>query len=132
MDKERFERGAALRRQVVGDEYVNGVDGYSDAFNAPIQDYFTEIIWGGIWAREGLPLKTRSLVVIAILITAGRLHLLGVQFKAAIRNGCTLEEIREVIIQCAGFSGGPAAVDAMRVANEVLVNEIAALGTSGA
>jgi 4-carboxymuconolactone decarboxylase len=132
MDKDRFERGAALRRQVVGDEYVNGVDKYSDSFNGPIQEYFTEIIWGGIWAREGLPLKTRSLVVIAILITAGRLNLLGVQFKAAIRNGCTLEEIREVILQCAGFSGGPAAVDAVRVANEALAREIEALRKSKA
>jgi 4-carboxymuconolactone decarboxylase len=127
MDKARYEKGAALRRQVVGDQYVDAVGGESeDPFNGPVQEYFTEFIWGGVWAREGLPLKIRSIVVISTLIASGRLHLLGVQFKAAIRNGCTLEELREVIIQCAAFTGGPSAVDAMRVANEALADEIAA------
>lgn len=126
MDAERFKTGAALRRNVLGDAYVDKVDAqYDDPFNRPIQDFFTEVIWGGVWARGGLPLKTRSMIVLAILISMGRLHLLGHQMRGAIKNGCTLEEIREVIFQTAAFCGGPAAVDAVRVANEVLTKEIA-------
>jgi 4-carboxymuconolactone decarboxylase len=121
-----FERGTAIRRKVVGEARVKAV-ARTDPFNAPFQQYVCEEIWGKIWTREGLSLRDRSLIVVAFLVAQGRSHELELHLPGAIRNGCTLEELREVLIQAIGYCGAPFAVDAMRVANTVLAEQIQAL-----
>ena len=122
--------GLSIRRRVLGDEYVDQAVARVDKFNAPIQEFLNEQVWGGIWSRGQLPLKTRSLAVVSMLIALNRPKELGVHLRAAIRNGCAVEELREIILQAAAYCGAPAAVEAARVANDVLAPEIEALGES--
>jgi 4-carboxymuconolactone decarboxylase len=89
----------------------------------PLQRLVTEYCWGACWGREELPKKIRSLLNLAMLSTLGRNHELKMHTKGAIRNGCTKEEIREVLLQVAIYAGVPAAVDSFRVAKEAL-NEL--------
>ena len=128
MDGE-FQQGMKVRRAVVGSEYVQAATP-TDGFNAPFQQVMCEAVWGKIWTRDGLALRDRSLVVVAILIAQGRSRELGLHLRGAVRNGCTVVELREVVIQSLGYCGAPAAVEAMKVANEVLQQEIEALSIS--
>jgi 4-carboxymuconolactone decarboxylase len=121
-----YERGMAVRRKVVGEAYVDASI-RTDPFNAPFQQIICEKVWGTYWTREGLPLRDRSLIVVAFLIAQGRSGELGLHLRGAITNGCTLEELRETIIQSIGYCGAPAAVEAMKVANTVLADLIAAM-----
>jgi 4-carboxymuconolactone decarboxylase len=117
--------GLALRRRLVGSEYVDLAMARSDAFNKPFQDYLNTHVWEAVWNREGLPLKLRSLVVVTCLIALDRPRELALHARAAVKNGWTVEEIREVVMQTAVYCGAPAAVEAMRVLNECLAEEIA-------
>lgn len=125
MNREKFEHGAAIRREVLGDQHVQQQLAATDAFNRPLQQWFVENIWSDVWGREALPRKTRSLLAIAYLLAQGRTEELKLHFPGALRNGCTLDEIREVILQGAAYCGGPAAMAATRVASAVLADEIA-------
>jgi 4-carboxymuconolactone decarboxylase len=115
-----FERGLAIRKSVLGDAYVEKSIAGADDFTMPLQRLVTEYCWGAVWGREELPKKTRSLLNIALLGTLNRHHELKVHVKGAIRNGCTKEEIREVLLHIGIYSGIPAAVDSFRVAKEAL------------
>ena len=119
MDKETFERGLAVRRKVLGKAYVDAALQNADDFNRPFQEFLTEYCWGAVWGNEGLPLKTRSLLNLAMLGALNRRHELKTHIKGALTNGVTREEIREVFMQVAIYAGVPAAVDAMRLAREV-------------
>lgn len=120
MNDEVYERGLSVRKSVLGAEYVEKSIASADDFTLPLQRLVTEYCWGAVWGREELPKKIRSLINIALLSTLNRPHELRVHVKGAIRNGCTKEEIREVLLQVGIYSGIPAAVDSFRVAKEAL------------
>lgn len=117
---DKYEAGLAIRRSVLGDDYVDQAVGNADSLNAPLQQLVTEYCWGTVWTREGLEKKTRSLLNIGMLAAMNRPHELSLHLGGALRNGCTKEEIREVILQIAVYAGVPAAIDAMHKFKEVL------------
>jgi 4-carboxymuconolactone decarboxylase len=120
MNDELFERGLEIRKSVLGAEFVEKTIAAADDFNMPLQRLVTEYCWGAAWGREGLPKKIRSLLNIAMLSTLNRNHELSMHVKGAIRNGCTKEEIREVLLQVAIYAGIPAGVESFRVAKQAL------------
>jgi 4-carboxymuconolactone decarboxylase len=119
MDKDRFERGLATRRAVLGREYVDAAIASADEFNRPMQELVTEYCWDEIWNRPGLDRRTRSLLNLAMLTALNRPHELKLHVRGALNNGVTKDEIREVFLQGAIYCGVPAAIDAFRVAREV-------------
>ena len=118
MSKEVFERGMAIRKSVLGKEFVEKSFAAADEFNRPMQELVTEYCWGAVWSREGLPLKTRSMLNLAMLSALNRPHELKMHVKGALRNGVTRDEIREVLMQVAIYCGVPAGVDSFRLARE--------------
>jgi len=116
----RFEEGLAVRRAVLGEEYVNRAIEQADDFTRPLQELVTEYCWGTIWTRPGLSRKMRSLINLAMISALNRPHELKLHVKGALRNGCTKEEIREVLLQVAIYCGVPAAVDSFRIAAEAI------------
>lgn len=116
----RYERGLQIRKDVLGDEYVAAALSTSNAFTAPMQDLVTEYCWGEVWARPGLPRKVRSLVNLGMLTALNRPHELRTHVRGALNNGCSAEEIAEVLLQAAIYCGVPAAMDAFRSANDVI------------
>lgn len=123
MSKELFEAGLAVRKAVLGAEFVENAINSADDFNRPLQELVTEYCWGACWTREGLSRKTRSMLNLAMLTALNRPHELKIHVKGALRNGVTKEEIREVLLQTAIYCGVPAAVDAFRTAREA-INEM--------
>jgi 4-carboxymuconolactone decarboxylase len=113
-----YERGLAVRREVVGDEYVNNSLANADEFSMPIQVLATKYCWGEIWTREELPRKIRSLVNLGMITALNRPTELRIHIRGALRNGCSKAEIREVLLQTAVYCGLPAALDAFRAARE--------------
>lgn len=114
------EKGLRLRRAVIGDGFVDSSLDAADEFTGPLQEIITNNAWGNIWPRPGLSLTSRSLVTIAVLVALNRPAELALHVAGALRNGCTREEIREVILHCSVYCGIPAAVDAFTVARKVL------------
>jgi 4-carboxymuconolactone decarboxylase len=119
MSNDLFERGLAIRRQVLGAEYVDKAIASADDFNMPMQQLVTEACWGAVWGREGLDRKTRSLLNLAMISALNRPHELKLHIVGALNNGVTRSEIREVFLQVAAYCGMPAAVDAFRIARDV-------------
>lgn len=119
MDNERFERGLATRRAVLGRDYVDAAIASADDFNRPMQELVTEYCWDEIWNRPGLDRRTRSLLNLAMLTALNRPHELKLHVRGALNNGVTKEEMREVFLQAAIYCGVPAAVEAFRCAREV-------------
>jgi 4-carboxymuconolactone decarboxylase len=119
MDKATFDRGLAIRRAVLGDEYVDNSMKLADDFNRPMQELTTEYCWGYVWGREGLDKRTRSLLNLAMISVLNRPHELKIHIAGALRNGVTRDEIREVFMQVAIYAGVPAGVDSFRLAREV-------------
>jgi 4-carboxymuconolactone decarboxylase len=120
MNSDKYRAGMAVRREVLGDEYVDRAISSATAFTQPLQDLVTENCWGEIWTRGGIPKRTRSLITIAILAalkapTELKTHVLG-----ALRNGCTAEEIQEVLLQATVYCGVPSGVEAFRAAKDVI------------
>ncbi|HJQ84429.1 MAG TPA: 4-carboxymuconolactone decarboxylase [Candidatus Binatia bacterium] len=120
MDRKRFEEGLAVRRDVLGAAYVDKALAEADDFTRPLQELVTEYCWGAVWTRPGLPRKTRSLLNLAMLTALNRPHELKLHVRGALRNGCTRDEIMEVLLQAAIYCGVPAAIDGFRSAREVL------------
>lgn len=118
MSKEVFERGMAVRKEVLGKEFVEKSFAAADDFNRPLQELVTEYCWGAVWGREELPRKTRSMLNLAMLSCLNRPHELKMHTKGALRNGVSRDDIREVLLQVAIYAGVPAAVDSFRVARE--------------
>jgi 4-carboxymuconolactone decarboxylase len=119
-EKERYEAGIRVRRNVLGDEHVNRADAAKSEFDAEFQDLITRYAWGEIWTRPGLPLHSRSLLTIALLVALNRGEELRLHLRAAANNGVTAEEIREVLLHCAIYCGVPAANAAFHAAKDVL------------
>ena len=118
MNDELYERGLAIRKSVLGKEYVEKSLASADDFTMPLQRLVTEYCWGACWGREELPRKTRSLLNLAMISVLNRPNELRTHVKAALTNGVTREEIREVFLQVAIYAGVPAAVDSFRIAGE--------------
>jgi 4-carboxymuconolactone decarboxylase len=118
MTKEVYDKGLAIRREVLGADYVDNAIRTADAFNRPLQELVTEYCWGAVWGRPGLPRKTRSMLNLAMLTALNRPHELKLHVKGALKNGVSREEIAEVLLQAAIYCGVPAAVDAFRTARE--------------
>jgi 4-carboxymuconolactone decarboxylase len=118
VNKELFEKGLAIRKSVLGAEYVEKSIAAADDFNRPMQELTTEYCWGWCWGREGLDKKTRSIINLAMISALNRPNELKMHVKGAIRNGLTKEEIREVLLQVAIYCGIPAGVDSFRIAKE--------------
>jgi 4-carboxymuconolactone decarboxylase len=120
MSEEDRNNGEQIRRQVMGDVFVDRALGSATEFSQPLQDFVNEHAWGSTWAREGLALKTRSLITIAALTALKCPQELKGHVRGALNNGCSVEEIREALLHCAVYAGVPAAVDAFRAAQEVI------------
>jgi 4-carboxymuconolactone decarboxylase len=118
MNKEVHDKGLAIRREVLGSEYVDAQLKTADDFNRPFQEFITEYCWGAVWGRPGLPKKTRSIINLAMLTALNRPHELKVHVRGALTNGLSKDEIAEILMQTAIYCGVPAAVDAFRTARE--------------
>jgi 4-carboxymuconolactone decarboxylase len=119
MSSEVFERGLAIRKKVLGAEFVEASFRSADEFNRPMQELVTEYCWGAVWGRDELPHKTRSMLNLAMIATLNRPHELRMHIRGALVNGVTKDEIREIFMQVAIYAGVPAGVDAFRIAREV-------------
>jgi 4-carboxymuconolactone decarboxylase len=114
------EDAAAVRREVLGDEHVDRSAAAASEFSAPWQDFVTDHAWGAVWTRPGLDRRTRSMITLALLAGLGHQHELGLHVRAAVGNGVTAAEIREVLMHTAVYAGVPAANTAFGVAQRVL------------
>ena len=115
-----FERGRAVRGEVLGAQHVERSLANASEFARPMQELVTEYCWGAVWSRPGLERRDRSLINLAMLTALNRSHELSVHVGGAIRNGCTVEEIQETLLQAAIYCGVPAAMEAFRVAEEAI------------
>lgn len=120
MSDETHERGMEARRQVLGDEHVDEAIRATTELTADFQSFITRYAWGEIWTRPGLDRKTRSCITLAALVALNRPEELEMHLRAALRNGVTPEEIREVLLHCAVYCGLPAANGAFAIARRVL------------
>jgi 4-carboxymuconolactone decarboxylase len=118
-ERERFEAGMKLRREVLGDAHVDAAIAKRNIFSEAFQDLITRYAWGEIWTRPGLPRQTRSLITVAMLVALNREEELRMHLRAALRNGATPDEIRETLLQAAIYCGVPAANSAFRIAQEI-------------
>ncbi|MFI8307025.1 alpha/beta fold hydrolase [Streptomyces sp. NPDC085927] len=118
-----YEAGIKVRREVLGDAHVDQVLAQTDDFSGDFQEYVTRSVWGGVWDRPGLDRRTRSCVTLTALVAGGHLEDLAVHTRAALRNGLTPGEIKEVLLQAAAYCGVPAANKAFRVAQQVVREE---------
>ena len=119
VDQQMFEKGLAIRKQVLGADYVDNALKTADDFSRPLQELVTQYCWGEIWGRPGLDRKTRSLINLAMITALNRPHEVKAHIKGALNNGLTKDDIKEVFLQVAIYCGVPAAVDSFRLAREV-------------
>ena len=119
MTSDTYERGLAVRKAVLGSDYVEKALASADEFSQPMQELVTEYCWGAVWGREGLPRKTRSMLNLAMLSALNRSHEFRGHVRGALNNGVTRAEICEVLLQVAVYCGMPAGMEAFRVAREV-------------
>ena len=126
MDKATFDKGLAIRKAVLGAEYVEKSMKMVDDFNRPMQELVTEYCWGACWGRDGLDKKTRSMLNLAMISILNRQHELKLHIKGALTNGVTRDEIREIFMQVAIYAGVPAGVDSFRIAREAFAEVDAA------
>jgi len=118
---DRYAEGLKIRRQVMGDAFVDRALANASEFTQPLQDFITENAWGTVWQRGGLDLKTRSLITVAMLAALGRSHELVGHVRGALNNGATVDELREVLLQLVVYGGVPLAAEAFRAADAVIL-----------
>lgn len=123
IENETFKAGLAVRKKVLGDKYVNEALAQTDEFTEPLQQYLTEHAWGAVWVREGLSLKTRSMLNLAILTAINRPNELRIHLRGALNNGVTREEIGEIFLHCGVYCGAPAALESFKVAKQVFAED---------
>jgi 4-carboxymuconolactone decarboxylase len=120
---DEYERGMRVRREVLGDDHVDAAIARTTDFTADFQDYITRNVWGGIWARPGLDRRMRSAITLTALTATGREGELAMHVRAALRNGLTADEIKEILLQSGAYCGVPAANGAFAIAQAVLAEE---------
>ena len=123
-----FKKGLAVRREVLGAEYVDRSFREADEFTRPMQELTTTYCWGTVWTRPGLTRKTRSFINLAMLTALNRPHEIEIHIRAALNNGLTKDEIREVFLQTAIYCGVPAAIDSFRIAKRIFAEMSAGQG----
>ena len=120
MSEELDQDGLDVRRAVLGDAHVDRAIERTTDFTAPFQEFITRYAWGGVWTREGLDRRTRSVITLSVLTALGRENEIAMHVRAALRNGLTPEEIGEVFIHTAIYAGVPAANSAFAIAQKVI------------
>ena len=123
MNDAAYDRGMRVRREVLGDEHVDAAVERTTGFTADFQDLITRYAWGEIWTRPGLDRRTRSCITLTALVALGRLEELEMHVHAALRNGLTVDEIKEVLLQSAIYCGVPAANAAFAVVQHALADQ---------
>ena len=122
MDKTMFDKGMKIRREVLGDAYVDRAVANMSDFNKPLQELVTQYCWGEVWGREGLSKRDRSMINLAMIGILNRQHELKAHIRGAINNGLSKDEIAEVLLQVGIYGGIPAAVDSFRTANDAFAD----------
>lgn len=117
---DKFEKGLKIRKQVLGDAYVEKSISNADEFNIPLQKLVTEYCWGEVWGNDDLTIQQRSMINLAMISALNRPHELKLHVKGALRNGLSKDFIRGVLMQVAIYCGVPAAVDSFRIAKEAI------------
>jgi 4-carboxymuconolactone decarboxylase len=115
--------GLEVRREVLGDAHVDRAIERTTDFTAPFQKFITRYAWGGVWTREGLDRRTRSVITLSVLTALGRENEIAMHVRGALRNGLTPVEIGEIFMHTAIYAGVPAANSAVAIANEVIAAE---------
>ena len=118
-DQERYDQGMTVRREVLSDAHVDRAIAGTTPLTVDFQDFITRVAWGDVWSRPGLDRRSRSVAVLTALIALGHHEELAMHLRAALRNGLSVDEVREVILQSAVYCGVPAANTAFRIAAEV-------------
>ena len=127
-DDKRYDAGIQVRREVMGDAFVDtALERNADSDGEALQKHVTETVWGSVWTRDGLARRDRSLLNIGMLVAQRATEELRGHVRGALENGLTRTEITEAIIHASGYCGAPAALSAMKVAQEVLVAELGPL-----
>jgi 4-carboxymuconolactone decarboxylase len=119
MDQKIWDKGLAMRKQVLGAEYVEKSMANADAFNKPFQDMLNEYCWGSVWGDERIPPKQRSMINLGLIAGVNRMEEWELHLKGAIRNGVTKDEIQAILHQIAVYAGMPAGVECFRIARKV-------------
>ncbi|MDQ7879410.1 4-carboxymuconolactone decarboxylase [Microbacterium sp. QXD-8] len=122
-DEERYDQGMVVRREVLSDAHVDRAIAGTTELTADFQDFITRVAWGDVWSRPGLDRRSRSVAVLTALIALGHHEELAMHLRAALRNGLTVDEIKEVILQAGVYCGVPAANTAFRIAKDVFAEE---------
>lgn len=122
MSEEQFNNGLKCRTEVLGEDYVNKSLAGADDFNRDFQRMVTEYCWGGTWGRGVLEKRDRSILNLGMLAALNRPHEFKLHFRGAINNGLSLKELREILLQIGIYCGIPAAIEAFRLAREVLAD----------
>jgi 4-carboxymuconolactone decarboxylase len=117
------EQGMKTRREVLGDEHVDRAIRNTTDFTEPFQEFITRYAWGSVWTRDGLDRRMRSAITLAVLTALGHENELAMHVRAALRNGLTPDEIKEILLQSAVYCGVPAANNAFAIARRVLEEE---------
>ena len=123
MDKKLMEAGVKVRREVLGDEYVDRSMKNADEFNKPFQEMVSEYCWGLCWTDETLSRRERSILNLGMIAALGKMHEFELHFRAAKRNGLSDEELRAILIQIAVYCGIPVGVDCFRTAKQVMADK---------
>ncbi|MBK8321914.1 MAG: carboxymuconolactone decarboxylase family protein [Betaproteobacteria bacterium] len=123
MNDESYEKGLAIRREVLGAEYADKSLANADDFNRDFYRNVIESCWGMVWGRDGLDRKTRSFLNLAMLCALNRPHELRLHIAGALKNGVTKDEMKEVFLQVGAYCGAPAALDGFRIAREVFAEQ---------
>ncbi|MBU1361342.1 MAG: carboxymuconolactone decarboxylase family protein [Gammaproteobacteria bacterium] len=119
MNQELFDKGLKIRREVVGDSYVDASLKAADAFSQPMQELVTQYCWGDVWSRPGLDRKSRSLLNLGMIAALNRPEELAIHVRGAINNGLTKDEICEAFLQVAVYCGMPAGLGSFKIARQV-------------
>jgi 4-carboxymuconolactone decarboxylase len=119
-DAERAAQGMTVRREVLGDEHVDRAVASTTPLTEPFQDFITRYAWGEIWSRPGLSRAERSMITVTALVVLQQEHELAMHLRAALRNGVTPDQIREVLLHTAVYAGVPAVNRAFAIARDVL------------
>jgi 4-carboxymuconolactone decarboxylase len=122
-DRDIYETGMRTRREVLGDEHVDRATAGATGFGEPFQELITQYAWGAVWSRPGIDRRMRSAITLAALVSLRAENELAMHVRAALRNGLTAEEIREVLLHAAVYAGVPAANSAFAIARLVLEEE---------
>lgn len=119
MNKDLFDKGLKIRREVVGDSYVDASLKAADDFSMPMQELVTQYCWGDVWSRPGLDRRGRSLLNLGMIAALNRPEELATHVRGALNNGLTKEEIREALLQVAVYCGMPAGLGSFKIARQV-------------